>query len=121
MHAFDRLFRYVLPPGVIAVLSAVVCVGWTTQPDRYVVGYAPEQPIAFSHELHAGTLKVPCGYCHSGATRSRIAGVPSGETCIGCHRVTKTDSPEIEQVTATYESGQPLRWQRVHNLPGHVF
>jgi hypothetical protein len=121
MHPFDRLFRFVLPPGVVAVLATVICVGWFTQPDRFARGYAPEQPIAFSHQLHAGTLKVPCAYCHSGASRSRVAGVPSVETCMGCHKVTKTDSPEIKKLTAIYESGQPLTWNRIHTLPDHVF
>ena len=121
MHSFDRFFRYILPPGAIAVLGTVIGVGWSAQPDRYVTGYSPEQPIPFSHLLHAGKLKVPCGYCHSGATRSRVAGVPSVETCMGCHRVTKTDSPYIKQLTATFESGKPLEWKRVHSLPDHVY
>lgn len=120
MHPFDRLFRYVMPPGAIAVLGTVIGVGWFTQPDRYAGGYAPTQPIAFSHELHAGTLKVPCAYCHSGAARSRVAGIPSVETCMDCHRVTKTDSPEIKKLTEVYASGRPLEWQRVHSLPDHV-
>lgn len=121
MHPFDRFFRFVLPPGAAAVLGTVIGVGWFTQPDRFASGYAPQQPIAFSHALHAGTLKVPCGYCHSGAARSRIAGVPSVETCMGCHKVTKTDSPAIKQLTAIYDSGQPLEWKRVHSLPDHVY
>jgi hypothetical protein len=121
MHRFDRFVRYVLPPGAVAVFATVVGVGWFTQPDRYARGYAPEQPIPFSHALHAGTLKVPCGYCHSGATRSRVAGVPSVETCMGCHRVTKTDSPAIKKLTAIYESGKPLEWKRIHSLPDYVF
>jgi hypothetical protein len=121
MHPFDRFVRYVLPPGAVAVLATVIGVGWAAQPDRYVRGYSPEQPIPFSHMLHAGTLKVPCAYCHSGASRSRVAGVPSVETCMGCHRVTKTDSPSIQRLTAIYESGEALQWQRLHTLPDHVF
>ncbi len=121
MHPFDRLFRFVLPVGAVAILGTVVGVGWTTQPDRFVRGYAPEQPIPFSHQLHAGTLKVPCAYCHSGASRSRVAGVPSVETCMGCHRVTKTDSPVIKQLAAAFESGEALEWKRVHTMPDHVY
>lgn len=103
------------------MLATVIGVGWFTQPDRYAKGYAPEQPIAFSHELHAGTLKVPCTYCHSGATRSRVAGIPGVDTCMGCHRVTKTESPAIQKLAAIYDSGKPLEWKRVHALPDHVF
>ena len=112
MHRFDRFVRYVLPPGAVAVFATVLGVGWFTQPDRFARGY---------HALHAGTLKVPCGYCHSGATRSRVAGVPSVETCMGCHRVTKTDSPAIKKLTAIYESGKPLEYKRIHSLPGLNF
>ncbi len=49
-------------------------------------GYEPAQPIAFSHRLHAGELQVGCLYCHSGAERSRHAGIPAASTCLNCHR-----------------------------------
>lgn len=99
----------------------MTAVGWFTQPDRFARLYAPEQPIAYSHRLHAGTMKIPCQYCHGGVLRSRHAGVPAVETCMNCHRVTKTDSPAIQELTAIYESGRPLHWKRVHALPDHVF
>ena len=49
-------------------------------------GYEPAQPIAFSHRLHAGELQVSCVYCHSGAERSRHAGIPAANVCMNCHR-----------------------------------
>lgn len=49
-------------------------------------GYEPAQPIAYSHRLHAGELQIPCQYCHSGAERSRTAGIPAASTCMNCHR-----------------------------------
>src|SRR6516225_12415263 len=49
-------------------------------------GYEPAQPIAFSHRLHAGEVQVQCLYCHSGAERSRHAGIPAASTCMNCHR-----------------------------------
>jgi hypothetical protein len=49
-------------------------------------GYSPRQPIAFSHRLHCGELEMSCLYCHSGADKSRNAGLPAGETCMNCHR-----------------------------------
>lgn len=48
-------------------------------------GYEPAQPIAYSHRLHAGELKIDCLYCHSNAMRSRHAGIPSGNVCLNCH------------------------------------
>lgn len=112
---------YVLPAGVAAILITVLSVGWYTQPDRYARGYQPTQPIPYSHKLHAGTLRIPCLYCHSGALKSRIAGIPSAEKCMNCHKVTKTESPYIKQIAASYASGKPLEWERVHSLPGYVF
>ncbi len=121
MNPLDRFARVVLPIAAGAILLTVTAVGWFTQPDRFERGYAPEQPIPYSHKLHAGTLKIPCQYCHLGTTRSRFAGVPAVETCMNCHRVTKTDSPAIQKLTAIYESGKPLEWKRVHSLPDHVY
>lgn len=121
MHTIDRAFRLVLPLGAAAILATVLAVGWFTQPDRFAKGYAPEQPIPFSHQLHAGTMRIQCLYCHAGAEKSRVAGVPAVEVCMGCHRVTRTDRPAIQKLTKIYESGQPLPWKRVHTLPAHVF
>ena len=113
--------RFILPASVAALLLTVLGVGWYTQPDRYVRGYAPEQPIPYSHQLHAGVLKIPCMYCHSGALKSRQAGIPTVEKCMNCHRVTKTDSPSIKKLTVILEAGEPLKWERIHKLPDYVF
>jgi len=113
--------KFILPAALAAVLVTVLGVGWYTQPDRYVRGYAPGQPLLYSHRLHAGTLKIPCLYCHSSALKSRAAGIPTVEKCMNCHRVTKTDRPDIRRLAAVYNSGEPLKWQRVHSLPGHVY
>jgi hypothetical protein len=110
-----------LPIGAGAIFLTLIAVGWVTQPDRFVRGYAPQQPIPYSHRLHAGTMKIPCQYCHTGAAKSRHAGVPAVETCMNCHRVTKKDSPAIQKLTAIYESGRPLEWKRIHWLPDHVY
>ena len=48
-------------------------------------GYEPAQPIAYSHKLHAGDLKIQCMYCHSGADKSRHAGIPAMNVCMNCH------------------------------------
>jgi hypothetical protein len=121
MHRFDRAFRFVLPAAAVAVLATVLSVGWLTEPDRFAKGYAPEQPIPFSHQLHAGTLRMACQYCHSGTEKSRHAGIPSVDLCMGCHKVTKADTPAIQKLAKVAASGEPLPWQRVHTLPDHVF
>jgi hypothetical protein len=118
---FLHYSKFILPAGAAAVLATVLGVGWHTQPDRLARGYQPEQPIPYSHQLHAGTLRIPCLYCHSGAQRSPQAGIPSVEKCMNCHKVTKTDSPAVQKLTTFYASGKPLLWRRIHWLPDHAY
>ena len=84
-------------------------------------GHAPEQPIAFSHALHAGLYELDCQYCHTGAERSRHAGVPSASVCLNCHAQVKTDAPEIRKLTGFVNADQPVPWLKVHRLPDFAF
>lgn len=118
---FLNYSRFILPVGLGAVLITVLGVGWYTQPDRFARGYAPTQPIPYSHKLHAGTLRIPCFYCHSGALKSRQAGIPYVNKCLNCHGVTKTDSPNVMKLASLDVSGEPLQWRRIHSLPDHVY
>jgi hypothetical protein len=118
---FLNYSKFILPFAAAAVLATVLGVGWYTQPDRFVRGYQPTQPIPYSHQLHAGILKVPCLYCHSGALKSRVAGIPTVEKCMNCHKVTKVNSPDIRRLAGIYAAGEPMPWRRIHSLPDHVF
>ena len=99
-------------------------------------GYAPTQPINYSHELHAGKYKINCLYCHSGADKSKQATIPSPSTCMNCHmHVTASKkydgnvSPEIQKIynavgwdndKKAYDPSKPktpIKWVRIHNLP----
>jgi mono/diheme cytochrome c family protein len=86
-------------------------------------GYAPTQPIAYSHELHAGQYEIPCQYCHTGVEIGRSANIPSANICMNCHthiqNVGGQDgmSPEIAKIYAAIENDQPIEWVRIHNLP----
>ena len=106
-------------------------------------GYAPEQPIAFSHKVHAGINKIDCKYCHVGAERGKAAVIPSLSVCMNCHYniqgVTGTDpnypkavyDKEIAKIysyigfnaeSLKYESEpKPIEWTKIHNLPDHVY
>lgn len=84
-------------------------------------GHAPEQPIAFSHALHAGLYELDCQYCHAGAERSRHAGVPAASICLNCHSQVKTDAPEIRKLTNFVTTDQPVPWVKVHRLPDFAF
>lgn len=80
-------------------------------------GYAPEQPIAFSHKLHAGQYEIDCQYCHTGVRKSKSANIPSPNICMNCHSAIKTESPEIKKIYAAVDNNQPIQWVRIHNLP----
>ncbi len=75
------------------------------------IGYEPTQPIAFSHRLHAGELQVSCLYCHSGAVRSRHAGIPAANVCMNCHRFVSTTMGAVraEDELAKKENRAPRR------------
>lgn len=83
-------------------------------------GYAPEQPIAFSHRLHAGDSQIPCLYCHAGARTSRHAGIPPLNVCMNCHAILARQTVEIEKVKEAVQRRQPIAWIKVHNLPDFV-
>lgn len=84
-------------------------------------GYAPEQPIKYSHAVHAGSLKIPCQYCHYAAERGRYAGIPPAGICLNCHRQVLPDHPEVQKVRAAVDQGKPIQWVRIHQLPDHVY
>jgi hypothetical protein len=90
-------------------------------PEYTRVGYAPSQPVRFSHEQHAGRLQMSCLYCHTGVEESSVARIPSTQTCMNCHQAIKADSPQLEAVRVSWSSGKPIRWVRVHQTPDYVY
>ena len=84
-------------------------------------GYAPTQPIQYSHKVHAGDYQIDCNYCHTGVTKSKNANIPSPSICMNCHnsitKGTNTGTTEIDKIYAAIENNQPIEWVRVHNLP----
>jgi len=88
----------------------------------YNKGYSPEQPIAFSHELHVGQNKIQCQYCHNQVERSKSSNIPSLSTCMNCHQqVAGRNNPDaIKKLRDAYSEGKTIEWVRVHMLPDHV-
>ncbi|MCX7605962.1 MAG: c-type cytochrome [Bacteroidia bacterium] len=88
-------------------------------------GYQPVQPVAFSHKTHAGEYKIACQYCHIGVEKGKSATIPSTNICMNCHTYIQEGSrygtKEIAKILASYESGKPIEWVRVHNLPDLVY
>lgn len=84
-------------------------------------GYAPDQPIPFSHKIHAGDNNIPCMYCHAGVEKTKHATVPSMNVCMNCHSVVKPDSPWIKKLKEMVnEKKEPFHWVKVNNLPDFV-
>jgi mono/diheme cytochrome c family protein len=112
---------------VAAVLTAVVAKGSIDALYNIGIqqGYAPAQPIAYSHKVHAGDYQIDCNYCHTGVTKSKNANIPSPSICMNCHnsitKGTNTGTAEIEKIYAAIENNQPIEWVRVHNLPDHAY
>jgi hypothetical protein len=102
--------------GVVTFVVAYYFSYWNLQ-----VGYASVQPVPFSHRLHAGQLGMDCRYCHANVERSAEAMVPPTQTCMGCHSVVRPDSAALAPVRESWETGQPVEWVRVHNLPDHAY
>jgi mono/diheme cytochrome c family protein len=111
------------------------------------IDYQPEQPIYYSHKVHAGTNQISCLYCHGGAFEGKQANIPSANVCMNCHmqitEYTGTDklvredgsevngTAEIQKIyaatgwdpkTKKYSGKEkPIEWERIHNLPDHVY
>jgi len=115
-----------IPATIVVSLLGFLCttifVFWYWfSPKHLNVGYMPEQPIHYSHKLHAGTMGIDCRYCHFNVERGQFAGVPPTEVCMNCHTLVKTTSPEIIKVREAYSSGQPIPWVRIHKLPEFAY
>jgi len=108
--------------GLIIILNTLVFGVWYFfSPEFTHVGYAPEQPVPFSHQVHAGQLGLDCQYCHNQASESQYANIPATQTCMNCHNQILTDSEDLEPVFESWETGNPIEWVRVHMLPDFAY
>ena len=90
-------------------------------PKHLEVGYQPQQPIPYSHRLHAGELGIDCRYCHYNVEKASHANIPSAELCLNCHDSIKTDSPHIKKIKEHAENNEPIPWVKVHMLPDYAY
>ena len=81
------------------------------------IGYAPTQPIPFSHKLHAGMYEIECQYCHTSVEKGKSANIPAANICMNCHNRIRTTAPNIQKIYTAIETNTPIEWVRVHNLP----
>lgn len=113
--------RRILIATIIILNSLVFGVWYFFSPEFTHVGYAPEQPVPFSHQVHAGQLGLDCQYCHNQASESKYANIPATQTCMNCHNQILTDSEALEPVFESWETGDPIEWVRVHMLPDFAY
>jgi len=110
---FGALF-FVL--GLLGLVYAIF-----RSPYQTLVHVAVNQPVQFSHEHHVNGLGLDCRYCHTSVETSSFAGIPPTETCMTCHSQIWKDSEFLEPVRASLRNNEPIRWNRVHDLPDYVF
>ena len=135
----NELFRFpswhnIVPPifflvvGPVATILAIGGVWYYFSPKFTDVGYMPEQPVHYSHKLHAGTLGMDCRYCHRTVEESYSASVPDADTCYGCHKHVKTDSLALQPLRDVFseenwekDQATPIEWVKVHLLPQFAY
>ncbi|HJL40678.1 MAG TPA: cytochrome c3 family protein [Myxococcales bacterium LLY-WYZ-16_1] len=109
--------------GVIGLVAATVALAYGIHGGGYFTrqDLIRHQPVPFSHRHHVESMGIDCRYCHWLAEESHFAGIPPTHTCMGCHSQIWAESPMLKPVRDSYESGEPLVWNRVHDLPDFVY
>ncbi len=112
-----ELIRWVALFGVTAAMLAAMLYLFYRYPGK---GIGPQQPIYFSHRVHAGVKEIDCRFCHPFVERSRKAGIPEMEKCFFCHKYVIPDHPQIVREREHYETKNPVPWVRIYYVPDFV-
>ncbi len=118
-NALARLTLIAIPllfVGAAVTLFAYARSDFWTRVDSPV-----EQPVPFSHQHHVGGLGIDCRYCHTSVEKSSFAGIPPTETCMTCHSQVWKDAPVLQPVRDSWQTGAPIKWTRVHDLPDYAY
>ena len=125
MNVFPRWMNALrVLAGASALAGGVYVVAlfaYGASPKTISAGFSPEQPVPFSHALHAGELGLDCRYCHTTVEIAARAAIPPTETCMNCHLRIRTQSELLKPVFDSWASGDPVHWKRVHDLPDYVY
>jgi hypothetical protein len=124
-YVFPKWTNLILPGaiviGAIVPPYVILLVAYGFSPKTTDVGYRPIQPVPFSHEVHAGQLGMDCRYCHNTVEFAAKAAIPPTQTCMNCHTQIHKDSSKLSVLRDSYETGMPVNWIRVHDLPDFVY
>jgi hypothetical protein len=109
--------------AALVLLGATAVGAWYyyVTPEYMRVGYQPDQPVWYSHKIHVEQLGMDCRYCHSYVDKSNHSNVPSTQTCMNCHSYVQTNSPRLEPVRQSWETGESIDWVRIHQAPDYVY
>ena len=102
--------------GLLFVVYTIFRSPYVTQ-----VNVTLDQPVPFSHEHHVSGLGLDCRFCHTSVETSKFAGIPATETCMTCHSQIWANSPMLEPVRTSMRTNEPIRWNRVHDLPDYAY
>ncbi|WP_372491002.1 cytochrome c3 family protein [Falsiroseomonas oryziterrae] len=117
----DRRLRIALVLGAcVIVVGAAAGFAFARSDRAWGVGVAAPQPIPFSHAIHAGEIGLDCRYCHATVERGASAGMPTAETCLGCHAQVWNVSAQFAPLATALALEAPVTWRSVHRLPDHV-
>jgi len=117
----DRILRTVLVMVGFGVIGGASTLYYATLPTTLEPGYQPQQPVPYSHKLHAGNMGMDCTYCHTSVLKAAYASIPPTQTCMNCHSKVKEKSVVLEPVRASWASGESVPWVKVHRLPDYVY
>ena len=107
--------------SVFGLVAVILIVTYYFSPKNTDVGYAPVQPVPYSHKLHAGLLGIDCRYCHYTVDHAAHAAIPATEVCMNCHKQVKTESEVLAPVRESYATGESIPWVKVHMLPDYAY
>ncbi len=99
----------------------VALIYYAFNPTTTSARYMPEQPVEYSHALHAGDLDIDCRYCHYTVEEGAAAAIPPTQICMNCHATIKGESEKLASIRESFDTGMPVRWVRVHDLPDFVY
>lgn len=111
--------KWTVIPGFLALAAAAALLSAYSGASTSQ-GLRVAQPVKFVHAPHVAKAGMNCLYCHNSANKAPDPGIPSGQTCMGCHLIVKAGSVEIKKVADYYNKGLPIPWNRVHKVPDYV-